>query len=144
MASSLISLYEMYMSSQSSPSMPLYSAWQKAYQSASTMGGPHLSRSMWSTFTKAFDVHSSSSQRQLTRVFPDNHFRAPFCFRLSFLKCSRAPAQGTNIKGALIVNLDEFTQVVRPFFCSPHPSSSQYSVRGRLIILADSPTTLMH
>ena len=90
--------------------------------------------------------HFFSSQRQLIRVFPDNHFQAPFwCFRLSYLKCFRAPAQGSNIKGALIVNLSEFTQAVcKTFSALLTPGSSQYSARGRLHLLADSPTTLMY
>ena len=35
---------------------------------------------------------------------------------LSYLKCSRAPDQGSNTKGAHIVNLNEFTQAVRETF----------------------------
>ena len=47
----LITLWESYISSQSSPSMPLYNAWQNAYQSASNRGGPDLSGSMCLTST---------------------------------------------------------------------------------------------
>ena len=79
----LTSVNEKYISSQSSPSMPLCNVWQKAYQSASTRRGPHLSCSLWSTFIRAFDV----------RALPDYHPQAPLWHcRLSYLKCARAPA----------------------------------------------------
>ena len=62
-------------------------------------------------------THFLSSQRQLIRIFTDCHLRA------SFWNCtlsrSHAPVQVTNLKGALTVNLYEFSQTFRETFSAP-------------------------
>ena len=72
-------------SSESFPSMPLYNASQKACQSASTRRGPHLSLSMWLTFTKAFNVSTSSAlnvnSSEFSLTITSGHPSGTFGFR---------------------------------------------------------------
>ena len=140
-------LYTKNISSQSSPSMSLL---QRL-----TEGIPVVinQRRTPSFFCNVVDIdiclrcsHVLSSQRQFIRIFPDHHLRASFWnFRLSYFKTSHAPVQVSNLKGAFIVNVYEFTQAVRETFSTLLTQVlHNIRVRGRLHLLAHLPTTSTH
>ena len=88
--------------------MPLYNVWQKACQSASTRGVPHLSRLMWLTSVCAFEVFTSSahnvSSSGLSLIVTSEPPSGAFGFR--------TPTS----KARLFIHPDEVSQAVREIF----------------------------
>ena len=134
-------------SSQSFPSMPLCNAWQRAYQSASTKRGLHLSGSIWSTSINAFELSTSSAlnvnSSGLSLTVTSDHPSGTLGFRT--FKSSRASAQRSTIHGAIIVHPDEMTHAVSPFllsspkfvtmlYRSPSPSSCWFACNFNALV----------
>ena len=127
--------------------MPLYKAWKKAYQSASSRWGPHLSSFMELPSMNAFEVFTSSTLSvSSSGLSPDCDLRDPF---LSFL--ASEPWTFLCLDATLQHPRRDYyppwwsprRPSERPF-CFPCRGSSQCSVGGRLHPLADSPAISTH
>ena len=113
--------------------MLFYNAWQKACQSATTKGLPHLPFAMWSTLMHDFQVPVSSalSVNSSGLSLTGSSGYPFFSYRPSYLKGPQAFPQLSYFKGTMIVNLYEvFSNPLRGASCPPHRCSSRYSVRG--------------
>ena len=99
----------------------LYKASQKAYQSASTRRGPHLSFSVWLTFTTAFDVSTSSAlnvnSSEFSLTITSGHPSGTCGFVLEMFPCPGSSIQHQRPR-SLSTSMNSRKPFVRPFLLS--------------------------